>query len=126
MWEDDAVNIAARILIGLVALEHVWFAVLEMFLWTKPLGRKTFGTTEAFANESAGLAKNQGLYNLFLVAGLVWSQATDPHASRALATFFLGCVVVAGVYGGITVNRKILFVQAGPAAAALALVLFGA
>ena len=109
-------------MIGLVALEHVWFAVLEMFLWTTPLGRKTFNTTETFANESAALAKNQGLYNLFLVAGLVWSLvATEVHASRAVGLFFLGCVVVAGVYGGITVNKRIAFIQAGPAAVAFAL-----
>ncbi len=115
--------IAARVMTGLVALLHVYFAVLEMFLWATPYGRKTFGTTEAFANESASLAKNQGLYNLFLVAGLVWSlAASEAHAARALAMFFLGCVVVAGVYGAITANKKILFVQALPAAIALTLV----
>ncbi|MBX3185749.1 MAG: DUF1304 domain-containing protein [Labilithrix sp.] len=115
-------TLLARILIGVVAFEHVWFAVLEMLLWTKPLGRKTFGTTEAFAKESAALAMNQGLYNLFLVAGLVWSLVAEAHASRALATFFLGCVVVAGVFGGATVSRRIAYIQAGPAAAALAVV----
>lgn len=121
-----AMAIAARVLIGLVALEHVWFALLEMVFWTKPLGRKTFNTTETFANESAALAKNQGLYNLFLVAGLVWSlAASEQHAARALSMFFLGCVVVAGVYGGITVNKRIAFIQAGPAAIALTLVALG-
>lgn len=114
---------AARILIGLVALEHVWFAVLEMVLWTKPLGRKTFRTTETFANESAALAMNQGLYNLFLVAGLVWSFIADAQASRGISIFFLGCVVVAGIVGGLTVSKRITFLQSIPAAAALALVL---
>jgi len=117
-------GIAARVLTGLVAFEHVWFALLEMVFWTKPLGLKTFGTNPQFANDSAALAKNQGLYNLFLVAGLVWSLVTtEAHAARSLAVFFLGCVVVAGIYGGITVNKRIAFVQAGPAAVALALVL---
>jgi putative membrane protein len=120
------VSLVARILIGVVALEHVWFAVLEMVLWTKPIGLKTFGKGEAFAKESAPLAMNQGLYNLFLVAGLVWSLFAADHAARALAVFFLGCVVVAGVFGGITVSKKILFLQAGPAAAALAVVLLAA
>jgi putative membrane protein len=99
--------LAAKALVALIAVEHAWFAVLEMLLWTKPFGRKTFGTTDAFAKESAALAANQGLYNLFLVAGLVWSLAAEDPASRHLRVFFLGCVVVAGLFGGVTVNRRI-------------------
>lgn len=110
-------------LVALVALEHVWFAVLEMVLWTKPLGLKTFGRTQAQANESATLAMNQGLYNLFLVAGLLWSLVAPQPMAHALQLFFLGCVVVAGIFGGITVSKRIAYVQAGPAALALALVL---
>jgi putative membrane protein len=116
------VILATKILVGFVAFEHVYFAILEMLLWNKPRGRKVFGTTEAFANESRSLAANQGLYNLFLVAGLVWSLVGDPASARALQIFFLGCVVVAGVFGGLTANIRILFVQAIPAAIALALV----
>lgn len=118
-------HIASLALVALVALEHVWFAILEMVFWAKPLGRKTFGTKEAFAIESAGLAKNQGLYNLFLVAGLLWSMVAAEPQARSLKLFFLGCVVVAGVYGGLTVNKRIMIVQAAPAAVALAVVLLG-
>lgn len=114
-------SFAAKILVGLVAFEHVYFALLEMVLWATPRGRKIFGTTEAFATESRALAANQGLYNLFLVAGLVWSLVVD---GRALAIFFTACVVVAGVFGAATANKRILFLQALPAAVALALVLF--
>lgn len=114
---------AAIAFVVFVAVEHVWFAVLEMVFWAKPLGRKTFNTTEAFAKESAGLAKNQGLYNLFLVAGLVWSLVAPEPMAHALKIFFLGCVVVAGIYGGITVNMRIALLQALPAAIGLALVL---
>lgn len=115
--------LAARVLVALVALEHVWFALLEMVFWTRPLGRKTFGTTDDFARESAPLAMNQGLYNLFLVAGLAWSLVAPAPIGRPVSIFFLACVVIAGVFGGITVNKRILFAQAGPAAVALALVL---
>jgi putative membrane protein len=113
--------LAVKIGAGIVAALHAWFLVLEMFLWTTPLGRKTFGTDESFANQSAALAKNQGLYNGFLVAGLVWGVVT---AARPTLTFFLACVVVAGVYGAATVSKKILFVQAVPAAIVLALLYF--
>jgi len=119
------VSTAAVALVVFVAVEHVWFAILEMVFWAKPLGRKTFNTTEAFAKESAGLAKNQGLYNLFLVAGLVWSVVAPEPMAHALKIFFLGCVVVAGVYGGLTVNMRIAAIQAVPAAIGLALVLLG-
>ncbi|MEU0134404.1 DUF1304 domain-containing protein [Streptomyces sp. NPDC006296] len=114
---------AAHVLVALVALIHVYFLVLEMFLWDTPRGRSTFGTTEEFSAQSATLAANQGLYNGFMAAGLVWSLiAGDPVGYQA-QIFFLGCLVVAGVYGAATVSRRILYVQAAPAALALALVL---
>lgn len=115
-------NTAANVVIGIVAGLHLFFLVLEMFLWTKPYGRKTFGLTEEFARESASLAANQGLYNGFLAAGLIWSLIAGPQGD-SLKIFFLGCVIVAGVYGSITAKRSILFIQALPAAIALALVL---
>jgi putative membrane protein len=109
--------------VTLVALLHFFFLVLEMFLWTRPFGLKTFGLTPEFASATRALAANQGLYNGFIAAGLGWGldlgAAGDP-----IKIFFLGCVVVAGVFGGITASRKILWVQALPGAAALALVLF--
>lgn len=103
-----------------VALEHVAFMVLEMFYWTKPLGRKIFRRSEADALSSAGLAKNQGLYNGFLAAGIVYALYV---ADLRFLEFFLGCVVVAGIYAAITVNKRIFFVQGIPALAA-ALVAF--
>lgn len=109
----------ANILIGLVALLHLYFLVLEMFLWDKPFGRRTFGLTPEFATASKALAANQGLYNGFLAAGLAWGLALGPEGG-SVKLFFLGCVVVAGIYGALTVNRKIFFVQAVPALAALA------
>lgn len=112
-------TLAGNILIGIVALEHLYFLVLEMFLWDTPFGRRTFQTTEAFARKSAALAKNQGLYNGFLAAGLFWALV---GGGTPVAIFFLACVVVAGVYGGATVNRRILLLQALPAALALGLV----
>lgn len=117
------VHIAVVALVALVALEHVWFAILEMVLWTKPIGLKTFGKGEKFAKETAALASNQGLYNLFLVAGLLWSLVAGDPLARPLKIFFLGCVVVAGIWGGITVTKRIAMIQATPAAIALALVL---
>ena len=108
----------ANVLIGLVAALHVYFLVLEMFLWDTPYGRRTFGLTPEFSAASKTLAANQGLYNGFLAAGLVWGLCLGP-AGGAVKLFFLACVIVAGVYGAITVNRKILFVQAVPAIAAL-------
>lgn len=107
----------AQVLTGLVALLHVYFLVLEMFLWTRPLGLKVFAQSREKAEQSKVLAANQGLYNGFLAAGLVYGLATG---SREFCLFFLGCVVVAGLYGGATVSRKILFVQALPAALAIA------
>ncbi len=111
----------ANALVLLVALEHVWFLVLEMFLWTKPLGLQTFRMSEEKARSSAALAANQGLYNGFLAAGLVWGLLAAPDHAFAVKAFFLACVVVAGVFGAATVSRRILLVQAGPAAAALVL-----
>ena len=114
--------ILATVLVALVAIEHLWFLTLEMFLWQKPLGMKTFGTTREFAEQTAALAANQGLYNGFLAAGLIWSLFTGPHAF-ALKVFFLLCVIVAGLFGAATVKPKIALVQALPAALAMALVL---
>ena len=113
----------AAALVALVALEHVWFLVLEMFLWTKPLGLRTFRQSEEKARASAALAANQGLYNGFLAAGLVWGLlASPPEFAFSIKVFFLACVVVAGVFGAATVSRKILVVQALPGAIALVLV----
>jgi putative membrane protein len=112
----------ANILVALVAALHVYFLVLEMFLWTKPLGLKTFRNSPEKAADSAVLAANQGLYNGFLVAGLIWGllQPTPDFAFQ-IKTFFLLCVIVAGIYGAVTVSRRILWVQAAPAALALIL-----
>ncbi len=109
-------------LVGLVALLHVYFMVLEMFLWTTPFGQKTFGRSAKDQEQTASLAKNQGLYNGFLAAGLVWSFIAEPGMAHALRLFFLGCVLIAGVYGAATASRKILFVQAVPALLALIVV----
>ena len=113
-------SVIAGILVALVALLHLYFLVLEMFLWTKPQGRAAFGTEPEFAEASKTLAANQGLYNGFLVAGLVWGLAADKYDVQV---FFLLCVIVAGAYGAATVNRRILLVQALPAAVALLFVL---
>jgi putative membrane protein len=109
-------------LVALVAALHVYFLVLEMFLWTKPLGLKTFRNSPEKAADSAVLAANQGLYNGFLAAGLVWGliQSTPSFAFQ-IKVFFLLCVIVAGLYGAATVSRRILLVQAAPAALALIL-----
>ena len=112
---------AARIAIGIVAVVHVYILVLEMFLWTKPAGLRAFGLTHERAESSRVLAANQGLYNGFLAAGLFWS-LTLGDAGRAVAVFFLACVLVAGVYGAATASRKILYVQALPALIGLLLV----
>src|SRR5688500_12186196 len=109
-------ELVAKVLVGVVAAIHVYILVLEMFLWRGPRGRAAFGTTPEFAAETATLAANQGLYNGFLAAGLVWSLIAD---DVAFAVFFLLCVIVAGVYGAVTVSRRILVVQSLPAAVAL-------
>ncbi len=110
----------AGVLVALVAALHLYFLVLEMFLWTTPTGLRTFGLDPDFAERSKALAANQGLYNGFLVAGLVWGLVAD---RTDVQVFFLLCVVVAGGYGAATVNRRILLVQALPGAAALLAVL---
>jgi len=112
----------ANTLVALVAALHVYFLILEMFLWTKPLGLKTFRNSLQQATDSAVLAKNQGLYNGFLAAGLVWGLLhSSPGFALQIKTFFLLCVISAGVYGAATVSRRILYVQAAPAAVALIL-----
>ena len=113
----------ANVLIAIVAIEHLLFLVLEMFLWTSPTGMRVFGTTPDFAAQSAVLAANQGLYNGFLAAGLIWSLLRKDDAD-AIKIFFLACVVIAGVFGGLTAKASILFVQGMPALAALLLVIF--
>lgn len=114
----------SKILVAIVALEHVYILYLEMFLWTKPSTLKTFGTTKEFAEASKSLAANQGLYNGFLAAGLFWSLLQpDPVFARQLHIFFLVCVIVAAVYGGMTAKRSILYVQGAPALIALIAVL---
>jgi putative membrane protein len=113
-------NIAANIVTALVALLHAYFLVLEMFLWDTPRGRKTFRLTPEFAAASKTLAANQGLYNGFLAAGLIWGLALGAQGG-AIRMFFLCCVIVAGIYGAATVGRKILWIQAAPAALAVAL-----
>jgi len=112
----------ANILIGLIALVHVYILVLEMFLWDKPAGLRAFGQTQAAATASKVLAANQGLYNGFLAAGLFWGLSLGT-AGTDVKVFFLCCVLIAGLYGAATANRKILFIQAIPAAIGLALVL---
>ena len=104
-------TLIASILIGLVALLHVGFLALEMFFWDHPFGRKRFGMTAEYSKASASLAANQGLYNGFLASGLVWGLVTGDFATKA---FFLICVLIAGVYGGFTAKRSILYLQALP------------
>src|SRR5882757_587735 len=112
----------ANSLVALVAALHVYFLILEMFLWTKPLGLKTFNNSLDRATDSAVLAANQGLYNGFLAAGLVWVLVQiTPGFAFQIKVFFLLCVITAGVYGAATVSRRILLVQAAPAAIALIL-----
>ena len=113
---------AANIMIGLVALLHAYFLMLEMFLWDKPFGRRVFKTTPEYAAASKTLAANQGLYNGFLAAGLVWGLAMGA-AGVQVKVFFLACVIIAGVFGAATAHRSILFVQAIPGILALALLL---
>ena len=112
-------SILAKILIALVALEHIYFLVLEMFLWTTPRTRAAFAMSAEQAEQTKVLAANQGLYNGFLAAGLIWALTEPPLLAVPLATFFLLCVLIAGVYGGFTANRRIWFIQALPAAIAL-------
>jgi len=110
------VKVLAKILTGFVALEHIWFLIVEMFLWQHPIGMGMFDLTPEFAAETAFMAQNQGLYNGFLAAGLIWALVA---AKRDVRIFFLLCVIVAGVFGAVTVSPTVLFAQAVPAALAL-------
>ena len=114
-------SLLINVLVAVVAFLHIYFLVLEMFLWDKPFGLKTFGNTPEKASASKVLAMNQGLYNGFLAAGLIWGLYLG-EAGKAVTVFFLACVVIAGTFGGITASKKILFVQALPAAIALGLI----
>src|ERR1700674_1941036 len=119
----DPFVLPAAVIVVIVAALHVYFLVLEMFLWRKPLGLRTFRMTQEAADSSAVLAANQGLYNGFLAAGLLWGLfAFGVVSGRAILTFFLVCVIVAGLYGAATVSRRIALIQSLPAAIALALV----
>ena len=119
---NGLMNKVASGLIAFVALEHLGFLVLEMFLWRTPVGMRVFGLTPEFAEQSAALAANQGLYNGFLAAGLIWS-LLKKEGTYPLKVFFLSCVVAAGVFGALTAKTSILFVQGAPALIALLLVL---
>ncbi len=112
-----------NILVVLIALLHVWILILEMFLWQTPMGMKTFRLSQEFAHQSAALAANQGLYNGFLSAGLLWSVFySNPSCALHIKIFFLSCVSLAGIYGSISIaNRRIFFIQALPALIALIL-----
>jgi putative membrane protein len=114
-------EIIADVALGLVAALHLYFLTLEMFFWKRPLGRKAFGLTPELAESTAALAANQGLYNGFLAAGLLWGLSLG-GGGFSIKVFFLACVIVAGVFGGLTASRKILWVQALPGLIALALV----
>lgn len=115
----------APILVALVALIHIYILVLEMFLWTSARGRKAFGTTEDFAAQTKVLAANQGLYNGFLAAGLIWGLLQpEPGFAWQIQLFFLTCVAVAGLYGAATVGPRILAVQTGPAVLAILALVF--
>ena len=111
----------ANVVVALIALRHIYILVLEMFLWDKPAGLRAFGQTREAAAASKVLAANQGLYNGFLAAGLFWGLSLGA-AGTGVKVFFLCCVLVAGLYGAATASRRILFVQAVPAAIALAFV----
>ena len=113
---------AANVVVLLIAVLHVYILVLEMFLWDKPRGLKAFGLTPEFAAQTKVLAANQGLYNGFLAAGLFWGLSLG-EAGHAIKVFFLVCVLVAGLYGAATANKRILFIQAVPAAVGLVLLL---
>jgi len=114
-------NLIANILVVIVAILHFGFLALEMFFWDHPVGRKRFGMTPEYSKASASLAANQGLYNGFLAAGLIWGLATS---NMPVQIFFLICVVIAGIYGGLTTRRTILYIQALPGLLALIAVYF--
>jgi putative membrane protein len=112
-------ELLANILTGIVALLHFGFLYLEMFLWDKPRGMKSFRMTEEFAKQSKTLAMNQGLYNGFLAAGLIWGI----FAGDAVKIFFLSCVIIAGIFGAFTVSKRIFYMQAVPAILAMVVLL---
>lgn len=116
-------SIVASVLVALVAVLHVWFLVLEMLLWRKPLGMRTFALTPERAELTASLAANQGLYNGFLAAGLAVGLVAPQPTAFHFKLFFLTCVIIAGLFGAATVSRRILLIQALPAALALVAVL---
>ena len=113
---------AANVLVAIVAIEHLYILVLEMFLWTKPAGMRAFELTPEIAEQTAVLAANQGLYNGFLAAGLIWSLILKDDGI-AVRVFFLSCVIIAGIFGAITAKPSILYVQAAPALVALVVTL---
>lgn len=113
---------AANVLVAFVALEHLYILVLEMFLWTKPAGMRAFGLTAEFAEQTAVLAANQGLYNGFLAAGLIWGLILKENGF-SVRVFFLSCVIVAGIFGAITAKPSILLIQAAPGLIALVVTL---
>jgi putative membrane protein len=116
-------SMATKVLVIIVALEHLYFLYLEMFAWTKPRTRKAFGLTEEAAQTTKVMAGNQGLYNGFLSAGLLWSLLAPPDFGKQLVLFFAGCVAVAGIYGAATVTKRVLFLQAMPALITIAVTL---
>jgi len=118
----SAMSIAATVALLVIAVLHAYILVLEMFLWTTPRARASFGLTQEFAEPTKALAANQGLYNGFLAAGLVWAAVSSGTVRFQAGVFFLACVAVAGVYGAATASRRIIFVQTVPALIALALV----
>ena len=119
------IKILSDIGVAIIAVLHLWFCILEMFFWTKPLGLKLFRMNQVLAKQSASLAANQGLYNSFLSAGLLWGLLSqDPAQSFHVKIFFLTCVVIAGIYAGLSVSRTILFIQALPAVVTLILLCF--
>lgn len=115
-------SLIAKLLVALVAAIHVFILVVEMFFWNTPYGHRAFALTPDFAAQTVVMAANQGLYNGFLAAGLIWSLIAPKHLAFPLKVFFLGCVLVAGLYGAATAKTSILFVQALPATVALAAV----
>ena len=122
LWGGKILNIVTSIIIAIIALLHIYFLILEMFLWDKPIGLKVFGQTLEEATMSKTLAANQGLYNGFLAAGLTWGLILGAEGD-AIKVFFLSCILIAGIYGAATASRTILFVQAIPAAIGLILIL---
>ena len=114
-------GIVANLVVALIAVLHVYIMILEMYFWDKPPGLKAFGLSQELASQTKVLAANQGLYNGFLAAGLFWGLSLGDQG-KAVILFFLGCIFIAGVYGGLTAKRKILVIQAAPALVGLLLV----